>query len=258
MKIATIPLSVIIMSMPVISMAASFDCSKAKGYTELTICTTPALSTLDDKLSILYKKVNKENPDNVQLIKKSQLSWLKNVRNKATTAQSLKNAYIARMSDLNMMLGENKSDQVKQPTHTVSQAVVPASGPEQVNKTDNEIIAGRYSCDNFSDTLNTPRGLIYRSSLYDDKNENTIDNMYNTYTVSEKELISELSIKNTVVTIASLPLKMVAQDGSSIYQDQNSPYKFYLSKLNDKTITVYVKYFQTDGNIAQARQTCSK
>ncbi|WP_285218487.1 hypothetical protein, partial [Klebsiella quasipneumoniae] len=81
--------------------------------------------------------------------------------------------------------------------------------------------------------------------------------MYNTYTVSEKELISELSIKNTVVTIASLPLKMVAQDGSSIYQDQNSPYKFYLSKLNDKTITVYVKYFQTDGNIAQARQTCS-
>lgn len=259
MKITTISSSVIIMIMPVISIAASFDCSKAKGYTELTICTTPTLSTLDDNLSILYKKINQENPDNVQLIKKSQLSWLKDVRNKATTAQSLKDAYIARINDLNMILGENKSDKVERPTNTISPPVVPIPAPEATHKANNEIIAGRYNCDNFSDTLNTPKGLIYRSSLYDDiKYANTIDSMYNTYTVSGKELISELSINNTIVTIASLPLKMIAQDGSSIYQDQNSSYKFYLSKLDNKTITVYVKYFQNDGNIAQARQTCSK
>ncbi len=109
------------MIMPVISIAASFDCSKAKGYTELTICTTPTLSTLDDKLSILYKKVNKKNPDSTQLIKKSQLSWLKDVRNKATTAQSLKDAYIARINDLNMILGENKPVQVEQPVQTEPQ-----------------------------------------------------------------------------------------------------------------------------------------
>ncbi len=115
MKKTIITIAALIIGMPATSIAASFDCSKAKGYTELTICTTPTLSTLDDKLSILYQKVNKKNPDNTQLIKKSQLSWLKDVRNKATTAQSLKDAYISRINDLNMMLDEDKPVQVEQP-----------------------------------------------------------------------------------------------------------------------------------------------
>jgi uncharacterized protein len=86
------------------SIAASFDCSKANGYVELTICTTPELSALDEQLSNLYLKVNKLRPENVTLIKKSQLIWLKDVRNKATSAQILKEAYLSRINDLNMML----------------------------------------------------------------------------------------------------------------------------------------------------------
>jgi uncharacterized protein len=49
--------------------ATSFDCNKASGYVELTICTTPALSSLDDQLNVLYKKVNQSKPESAQLIK---------------------------------------------------------------------------------------------------------------------------------------------------------------------------------------------
>ncbi|HAV2049130.1 TPA: DUF1311 domain-containing protein, partial [Raoultella ornithinolytica] len=112
-----------------IATAASFDCNKASGYIELTICTTPALSSLDEQLNVLYKKVNQSKPESVQLIKKSQLSWLKDVRNKATTAQGLTDAYTARINDLNMMLGNVNTVQAQQSTPT--QAPIQQTSPKQ-------------------------------------------------------------------------------------------------------------------------------
>ena len=94
--------------------AASFDCNKAKGYTEITICITPEISDLDEKLSAVYKEVNRANPANAELVKQSQLLWMKNIRNKATNAQDLKFTYVSRINDLEMMLGKDvKSIQSK-------------------------------------------------------------------------------------------------------------------------------------------------
>ncbi|MBF7682974.1 DUF4431 domain-containing protein [Acinetobacter sp. B5B] len=39
-----------------IGHTASFDCSKARGYAEISICTNPNLSYQDDELSQVYKK----------------------------------------------------------------------------------------------------------------------------------------------------------------------------------------------------------
>lgn len=94
--------------------AASFDCNKAKGYTEITICITPEISDLDEKLSAVYKEVNRANPANAELVKQSQLLWMKNIRNKASNAQDLKFTYVSRINDLEMMLGKDvKSVQSK-------------------------------------------------------------------------------------------------------------------------------------------------
>ncbi|OUE67228.1 lysozyme inhibitor LprI family protein [Citrobacter freundii] len=130
MKISHTALIVTLMCFGKIATAASFDCNKASGFVELTICTTPALSSLDDQLNVLYKKVNQSKPDSVKLIKKSQLSWLKDVRNKATTAQGVKDAYIARINDLNMMLGEEHTVQAQQSTPKQPQ---PQPQPQQQN-----------------------------------------------------------------------------------------------------------------------------
>jgi hypothetical protein len=57
------------------------------------------------------------------------LSWLKDVRNKATTAQGITNAYTARINDLNMMLGEGHTVQVQQ--STPAQAPIQQTYPKQ-------------------------------------------------------------------------------------------------------------------------------
>ncbi|HFO7640998.1 TPA: lysozyme inhibitor LprI family protein, partial [Escherichia coli] len=43
--------------------AVSFDCSKAKSYSEKLICNNSELSELDDKLNSLYQKVKLESTD---------------------------------------------------------------------------------------------------------------------------------------------------------------------------------------------------
>ena len=45
---------VILLVTPIISIAASFDCSKAASETEITICNDPGLSKLDAVLGDLY------------------------------------------------------------------------------------------------------------------------------------------------------------------------------------------------------------
>lgn len=46
----------ILFGLPAINHAASFDCSKARGYAEISICTNPALSSQDDELAKVYKR----------------------------------------------------------------------------------------------------------------------------------------------------------------------------------------------------------
>lgn len=92
--------------------SASFNCEKATGFVELTICSTPALSGMDSQLNALYNQLLQQQPENKALLRKSQLSWLKDIRNKATTIESLQTAYQSRIQDLQTLLG-NKTEPVQ-------------------------------------------------------------------------------------------------------------------------------------------------
>ena len=58
------------------SQAVSFDCQKAKTFTEKAICQDPELSAVDDELDGLYAAAaaNSKNP---KALKKEQEKWLK-------------------------------------------------------------------------------------------------------------------------------------------------------------------------------------
>lgn len=71
--------------------AASFDCSIAKLPVEQLVCGDQELSSLDDHLTDIYKKVHSNNPN----IKKSQLEWFKQ-RNICQDIECVRNAYIDR------------------------------------------------------------------------------------------------------------------------------------------------------------------
>ncbi|MBU2870402.1 lysozyme inhibitor LprI family protein [Colwellia sp. E2M01] len=72
--------------------AASFDCKKAGNYAERVICTSEKLSSLDDELSVLYKKLNNSEGD----WRESQLTWLKD-RNSCKTQECLLTTYQTRV-----------------------------------------------------------------------------------------------------------------------------------------------------------------
>lgn len=70
---------VLIILCPNYVFSASFDCSKAVGIYENTICSDSQLSKYDEDLAFLYKKVREIVVDKDEL-KKSQLEWIKSIR----------------------------------------------------------------------------------------------------------------------------------------------------------------------------------
>jgi uncharacterized protein len=81
------------------SFAASFDCTKAKTGTEKTICSDPALSKLDDDLSVAYRKALKASAS--EAIKKEQRAWLKRTSSSCRDDSGcIKKTYEGRISQL--------------------------------------------------------------------------------------------------------------------------------------------------------------
>ncbi len=85
------------------SHAASFDCTKAKSWTEKTICDTRQLSNLDDLLGSSFKKALATSNSKTTL-KNAQHDWLINERNSCTDVECLKAAYTSRIAVLNEMV----------------------------------------------------------------------------------------------------------------------------------------------------------
>ncbi len=79
--------------------AASFDCSKAKSWSEKTICNTKQLSSLDDLLAVSYKKALTAASETTAL-KASQKEWLAE-RDTCTDVDCLKETYTSRIAELN-------------------------------------------------------------------------------------------------------------------------------------------------------------
>jgi len=73
--------------------SASFDCNKASNFAEREVCADEALSSLDDKLSALYKKVRKTAGN----WREGQLKWLKK-RNHCKSKTCLLSAYQTRVA----------------------------------------------------------------------------------------------------------------------------------------------------------------
>lgn len=81
---------------PVVSHAASFDCEKAVGGIEKTICLDSEVSDLDSNLGRLYYSLKGKSSSIVE----DQKNWLKNTRNKCENIDCLRSVYAARISYL--------------------------------------------------------------------------------------------------------------------------------------------------------------
>jgi uncharacterized protein len=79
--------------------AASFDCSKATYESEKTVCDTPNLSQLDERMAKLFFAV-KSKSNNSSEITKDQITWIKNTRYCRSDAKCLENSYLDRIEIL--------------------------------------------------------------------------------------------------------------------------------------------------------------
>lgn len=99
------------------SLAPSFDCSKASGKVEQTICSDSSLAALDRKLDTLYKQALISYPeDEIKTLKAYQRGWIKGRNDcwKATDLETcVRSEYDTRITDLQIATG---SQMVPAPT----------------------------------------------------------------------------------------------------------------------------------------------
>ena len=85
---------------PLTASAASFDCAKASTGTEKAICADAELSALDDHLGRFYFAARERLAENASCIAADQQQWLRAKRNACAENVCLKNAYLARLTEL--------------------------------------------------------------------------------------------------------------------------------------------------------------
>lgn len=112
--------------------SASFDCKKASTFIEKTICNDTELSKLDEELASAYKKVFNSLSDKTEL-KKDQLDWLKNSRDKCTSLEALKTTYTNRV--LYLTNYDNRNSQ----TNTVAISSNDVAGLYKKDSTSSEV-----------------------------------------------------------------------------------------------------------------------
>jgi uncharacterized protein len=88
--------------------AASFDCGKASSEVEKLICADQGLSALDDSLSKAYREVLRSVPDLANL-KREQVKWLREVRNRCTDSPCLEKAYRSRIAEFERLLSVSEA-----------------------------------------------------------------------------------------------------------------------------------------------------
>jgi uncharacterized protein len=86
-----------------IGSAASFDCGKAKGYPESLICSDSELSMLDEYLGRYYQAAMQELGEGSSCLKADQRQWLKTVRNACRNSACLKQVYLERLGELDLL-----------------------------------------------------------------------------------------------------------------------------------------------------------
>jgi uncharacterized protein len=79
--------------------SASFDCSKAAQPAEKKVCSTPALSQLDDQMFQLYSAAKSASSD-PEALKQTQISWIKEMRSCGVDEACMTNSYKQRIAVL--------------------------------------------------------------------------------------------------------------------------------------------------------------
>ena len=81
------------------AQGASFDCNRANGFVEKTICTDKELSDLDSSLASSYQKAIEE-ADQPSQVQEDQKAWIKKSRSACKSADCLKQTYQERIEEL--------------------------------------------------------------------------------------------------------------------------------------------------------------
>ena len=80
----------------------SFDCARASNAAEQMVCSSSELAILDLSISNSYRDAmaSLRAPHERRQLKDAQLYWLKEVRNRCSSIECMKNAYDTRLQDL--------------------------------------------------------------------------------------------------------------------------------------------------------------
>lgn len=137
-----------VMLFPSLSLAASFDCSRASTNLETLICGDPQISKSDGDLRVSYFRALKE-ASNPGFIKQRQHEWQVNVRDRCKDVACLKNAYSSRIAQLAADMNIKSQDQtlaLATPSAAVQRdnSSLPPLSPEELKAVAEEIrgIAG--------------------------------------------------------------------------------------------------------------------
>ena len=134
---------------PVLSNAASFDCSKAGTGNEIAICSDPELSVMDELLADTYKKA-RNSISNKDKLKKEQINWIKSIATCDGNVACLTKAYVARINVLDYLDGyqsifidptSEKTAQLNEKVITLEQEALVLNRLLEQKEGDNKIIA---------------------------------------------------------------------------------------------------------------------
>ena len=95
----------ILLSIPTLLSAASFNCAKAASKNEKAICSDPELSNLDMVLAAIYKETRSTISD-AKRLKKEQINWIKSLGTCDGNVDCLISAYKNRMLVLDYLDGQ--------------------------------------------------------------------------------------------------------------------------------------------------------
>ena len=115
---------------PALSVAASFNCSKARSATEVLICGNPQLSAMDDDLAILYRSAKAVSTDAAAFRRETNEEWRR--REKCQDRDCLIQWYTRRSSQLVTTVNHAQGQRipsVPSATPPVPTAPVPAAAP---------------------------------------------------------------------------------------------------------------------------------
>jgi uncharacterized protein len=91
---------VALLALPTAASAASFDCGKARSFTEKAICADEELSRLDEGLARLYASSIAATSGKEKIrLQRDQREWLK-AREACTNALCIKTSYLERIAEL--------------------------------------------------------------------------------------------------------------------------------------------------------------